>query len=72
MPMTQTELHHATPIYEYLPGWEEDLSAARTFADLPAATQTYVRRVEELIGVRISGIGVGPGREQTIMIHDLL
>jgi len=72
MPMTQTELHHAQPIYEYMDGWTEDISTKRSFADLPATTQAYVLRLQELIGVRISGIGVGPGREQTIMIHDLL
>jgi len=72
MPMTQTELHHARPIYEYLDGWEDDISSAQTFADLPAATQAYVKRLEELIGVRVSGIGVGAAREQTVMIHDLL
>jgi len=72
MPMTQTEIHHAQPVYEYMPGWTEDITAARTFTDLPTTTQAYVRRLEELIGVRISGIGVGPGREQTIMLHDLL
>ncbi|MDR0285358.1 MAG: adenylosuccinate synthase [Propionibacteriaceae bacterium] len=72
MPMTQTELHHATPVYEYMDGWTEDISSARTFADLPANTQAYVKRLEDLVGVRISGIGVGPGREQTVMVHDLL
>ena len=72
MPMTQTELHHAIPVYEYMDGWTEDISSARTFSDLPATTQAYVRRLEDLIGVRISGIGVGPGREQTVMINDLL
>ena len=72
MPMTQTEIHHAKPVYEYMPGWTEDITAARTFSDLPPTTQAYVRRLEELIGVRISGIGVGPGREQTVMLHDLL
>ena len=72
MPMTQSELHHATPVYEFLDGWSEDISAARTFDDLPETAQRYVRRLEELIGCRISGIGVGPGREQSIVIHDLL
>ena len=71
-PMTQSDLHHATPIYEYLPGWTEDISSARTFDDLPANCQAYVRRLEELIGCRISGIGVGPGREQSIAIHSLI
>ncbi|MDR2930258.1 MAG: adenylosuccinate synthase [Propionibacteriaceae bacterium] len=72
MPMTQTELHHSTPVYEYADGWTEDISSARSFTDLPANAQRYIRRLEELIGVRVSGIGVGPGREQTVMIHDLL
>lgn len=72
MPMTQTEFHHAEPIYEYLDGWTEDLSTCRTFADLPRTTQAYVRRLEELIGARVSGIGVGPERSQIVSIHDLL
>jgi len=67
MPMTQTDLHHATPIYEQLPGWFEDISTCRTFDELPAAAQSYVHRLEELSGARISVIGVGPGREQTIV-----
>ncbi|MCE1175073.1 MAG: adenylosuccinate synthase [Propionibacteriales bacterium] len=72
LPMTQTDFHHAKPVYEYLDGWTEDISGCRTFADLPATTQAYVRRLEELIGCRISGIGVGPSREQSVMINDLL
>ena len=72
MPMTQTDVHHAVPVYEYLPGWTEDISGCRSFDELPATCQAYVRRLEELIGVRISSIGVGPGREQSIVLHDLL
>lgn len=72
MPLTQSEVHHATPVYEYLEGWDADISAARRFDDLPATCQAYVRRLEELIGVRISGVGVGPDREQSIMLHDLI
>ena len=72
VPMTQTEFHHATPVYERLDGWSEDLSGCRTFGDLPKAAQAYVRRLEELVGTRISGIGVGPDREQVVMVHDLL
>lgn len=72
MPMTQTEFHHAKPIYEELDGWTEDISGCRTFDELPATCQAYVKRLEELIGCRISGIGVGPGREQSITIHDLI
>ena len=72
LPLTQSEFHHATPIYEELDGWEEDITACRDFADLPKNTQAYVNRLEELSGARISGIGVGPGREQSIMINELL
>ncbi|MCL1907500.1 MAG: adenylosuccinate synthase [Propionibacteriaceae bacterium] len=72
MPMSQSDFHHAKPIYEYMDGWSEDISTARSFTDLPKTAQAYVKRLEELVGVRISGIGVGPGREQTVMIHDLL
>lgn len=72
MPMTQTGFHHAKPIYEYFPGWTEDLSACREFADLPANAQSYVRAVEAMSGARISAIGVGPDREQTVVLHDLL
>ena len=71
-PMTQAELQVAKPIYEVLPGWSEDISGIRDFADLPATCQAYVHRLEELIGTRISGIGVGPGREQVILINDLV
>ncbi len=72
MPMTQSELHRATPIYEELPGWWEDISAARRFDDLPAKARDYVLRLEELAGAPVSCIGVGPGRDQTIVRRDVL
>ncbi len=72
MPMTQTGFHHAVPIYEELPGWSEDISGCRTLAELPANARAYAQRVEELSGARISAIGVGPGQEQTIVVHDVL
>ena len=72
MPMTQTEVHHAKPVFEYLPGWWEDLSGCRDFDELPAAARAYVERVEELAGARVSAVGVGPGRDQTIVRHAML
>jgi adenylosuccinate synthase len=72
LPMTQTEFHHAAPIYEHLEGWSEDIAGARRFEDLPKAAQQYVLAVEELSGARISAIGVGPSRGDTIVRHDLL
>src|SRR5690606_8057168 len=62
MPMTQTEFHHATPIYEELPGWSEDIAGCRRFEDLPKNAQAYVEAVEEMAGAPISVVGVGPGR----------
>ncbi len=72
MPVNQTDFHHATPVYEYLDGWWEDISGCRTFAELPAAARAYVERVEELVGARISAIGVGPERDAIIGRHSLL
>ncbi|SHN44178.1 adenylosuccinate synthase [Cryptosporangium aurantiacum] len=72
MPMTQTDFHHAKPIYEYLDGWWEDLSDVRTFADLPKNAQAYVTRLEELSGTQVSVIGVGPGRDQNVVVRDLI
>ncbi len=68
MPMTQTEFHHATPIYEELDGWGVDISAARDWDDLPANAQRYVRALEEMSGTRIWAVGVGPGRDQTVVV----
>ncbi len=68
MPMTQTEFHHAKPVYEHLDGWWEDISGCRAFEELPANAQRYVRALEEMSGTRIWGVGVGPGREQTLEV----
>ena len=72
MPMSQTEFHHAKPIFEHFPGWTEDISGAKTLEDLPVNAQNYVLALEKMSGTRISGIGVGPGREQTIQRYDLI
>lgn len=72
MPVDQSDFHHAVPVYEELDGWWEDISECRTFEELPANAQRYVLALEEMSGTRISGIGVGPGREATIVRHDLL
>ena len=72
LPMTQTEFHHAKPIYEYLPGWSEDITGAKTLEDLPANARAYVKFLEEQSGARISAIGVGQDRDATISINDLL
>jgi adenylosuccinate synthase len=72
MPMSQSDFHHARPIYEYLSGWSEDITTCRSFEELPVNARAYILRVEELIGARVSSIGVGPGRDQIIERHSLL
>ncbi|MEY9871075.1 adenylosuccinate synthase [Streptacidiphilus sp. MAP12-33] len=72
VPHSQSDFHHAKPIYEMLPGWSEDITKAQTFDDLPKNAQDYVKALEELSRCRISAIGVGPGRTETIQVHSLL
>ena len=71
MPVNQSDFHHARPVYESLPGWWEDISQCRTFEELPDNAQRYVLRLEELIGARVSAIGVGPARDAIIERHDM-
>jgi len=70
MPMTQSEFHRAQPVYEYFDGWGTDISGCRTLAELPANARAYVTALEEMSGAPFWGVGVGPGREQTIVVHD--
>ena len=72
IPMTQTEFHHAKPVYEYLDGWWEDISQAKSFDDLPKAAKAYIKTIEDLSGARVSAIGVGPRRDQTLQLRPLL
>ncbi len=72
LPMTQTGFHHARPVYEYLPGWSEDISGARSLGDLPPAARQYVDFLEERSGAPISVIGVGASRDAVIAVRDLL
>ena len=72
IPSSQTDFHHAVPIYEYLPGWSEDISKARSLSDLPKNARDYVAYLEEISGAPMSAIGVGPGRDETIVTRDLL
>jgi adenylosuccinate synthase len=65
-PAQLSALDHVKPVYEELPGWDEDLSACATWEELPANAHRYFKRIEELVGVPVSTISVGPGREQTI------
>ena len=72
VPSSQSDFHHAQPIYEYLPGWSEDISKARKLSDLPTNAQKYVKFLEEISGAPMSAIGVGPGRDETIVVNEFV
>ncbi|CAB4573377.1 MAG: adenylosuccinate synthase [Actinobacteria bacterium] len=72
VPWSQSDFHHASPIYEYFPGWSEDLTGIREFDDLPQAAKDYVLALEAMSGARISAIGVGPSRDAIVTRHALL
>jgi adenylosuccinate synthase len=72
LPYSQSDFHHAKPVYEYLPGWSENISGAKSVADLPKNAQAYVKALEEMSGAPISAIGVGPGRTETIEVNPFL
>ncbi len=72
VPVNQSDFHHARPVYEELPGWEDDLSGIRSFDDLPREAREYVLTLEELSGTRISVVGVGAARDAVVVRHDLL
>jgi adenylosuccinate synthase len=72
VPVNQSDFHHAKPILEYFPGWTEDITGARTFADLPKNAQDYVKALEAMSGARFSAIGVGPARDAIIVQHELV
>jgi adenylosuccinate synthase len=65
-PPHQSLFHRAEPVYEELEGWDEDLGAVRSFGDLPNAARKYLEQVQELVGVPIGVVSVGPDRAQSL------
>ncbi len=72
LPMNQADFDRAVPIYETFPGWTEDITRARVLDDLPRNCRDYVDALEQMIKAPISAIGVGPERDETIAVRDLL
>jgi adenylosuccinate synthase len=70
VPATRGVLEQVEPLYEELPGWKADISSLRRWDDLPVEARAYVNRVEQLSGVPVSLVSVGPGRRQTIQLRD--
>ncbi len=70
LPTALADLERATPVYEELDGWEADLRDVREFDALPTAARRYVRRIEELTGVEVILVSVGPARGETILVRN--
>ena len=70
-PASLVELGQCEPVYEELPGWTEDITGCRSLEELPENARNYVRRISELVGVRISTFSVGPDREQTNILESV-
>jgi adenylosuccinate synthase len=68
LPPHQSLFHRSEPVYEELEGWDEDLTSARSVGDLPGAARAYLDRLEEVVGVPIGVVSVGPGREQSLAV----
>jgi adenylosuccinate synthase len=68
MPPHQSVFHDASPIYEELEGWHEEIDGCQAFDELPKQARAYVRRMEELVGVPVSIVSVGPAREQSLQV----
>ncbi len=68
VPSNSSSLYDCTPVYEEMPGWSEDITTAKSMEELPANARMYIKRLEELAGVEMSLVSVGPGRDETIMI----
>ena len=72
IPMTQTDFHHAKPVYEYLDGWWENISDAKELSDLPANARAYLMALQDMIGAPVAAVGVGPRRDQTLRVRPLI
>jgi adenylosuccinate synthase len=70
-PASLKMLSECEAVYEELPGWQEDISAARTLEDLPESARHYVERVSQLTGIPISIFSVGRNREQTNLVRPI-
>lgn len=69
-PGSLTSFAKCVPVYEEMPGWKEDITSARNLDDLPKEAKDYLRRIEDITGVPLSIVSVGPMREQTIELLD--
>ena len=71
MPSTIPQFQRCKPVYVELPGWKEDITDVKSFNELPEAAKNYIRKIEELTGIKVAVMSVGPDRLQTVTLHDI-
>ncbi|MGB4181429.1 MAG: adenylosuccinate synthetase, partial [Bacilli bacterium] len=71
VPASLSDYNKCKPIYEELPGWDEDITEVKKFSELPLAAQNYLKRIEELTGLDIVIFSVGPDEKQTVIRRDV-
>ena len=71
MPSTIPQFQRCKPVYVELPGWKEDITGVKSFDELPEAAKNYIRKIEELTGIKVAVMSVGPDRLQTVTLHDI-
>lgn len=71
LPASVDKIARAKPIYETMPGWDEDITAIREFEDLPQNCKNYIRKIEKFSKTRVSMVSVGPQREHNIYLYDV-
>jgi adenylosuccinate synthase len=72
MPASSVVLSKVKPVYEEVPGWQAPTAGCRSWEQLPQNARAYIRRIEQLIGIPIDIVSVGPERDQAIVVHDVL
>lgn len=70
-PASLKELAECAPVYEEMPGWNDDITGCKTLEELPAAARHYIQRITELVGADLLTFGVGPDRNQTNVLQDI-
>jgi len=71
LPATVKDIERCQPVYEEMPGWKEDITGVKSFAELPVNAQNYIKRIEELVHCPVVMFSVGPDREQTVVLKDI-
>ena len=70
-PASLADLEECQPVYEEFEGWGEEVAQARTYQELPFNVKKYLARIEEITGVQVSIVSVGPKRDQTIVVQEI-